>query len=601
LVLDTTGNFYGTTSTGGTNNSGVVFKLDPTGNETVLYNFTGAADGGQPYGSLFMDKNGNLYGTASQGGSSGTDGVVFKLDTTGKETVLYNFAGSPDGSNPQAGLLQDSSNNFYGTTRGGGNLDCVGTTLTGCGTVFKLDSTGKETVLYSFRGGEDGSDGAFPNTTLVLDSAGNLYGTTVAGSPGPCYSVENIPPEKPFEIHCGTVFRLDSTGKETVLHHFSRMNDGVGPNGDLLTDWAGNLYGTTTMGGTGYCDVFGTGPVITPVNVGCGTIYKLDPSGNEIVLFSFGSNDQGIAPDGGLIADAEGNLYGTTNLGGTHNFGTVFKFTAAISGVSISPLTTTLVEGTSQAFTAKVENDPNNLGVTWSIVSACNLGPSCQGTLATATPTSVSYGASASSTAGSHVTIVATSNANPNISTTALVTITPGVNTADFSLTAVSANLSAQPGTSVTDVITVAPQVAPFTSAVQLSCTVAGPSPMPTCALTPTSVTPGSTSATTTLTVTAPAATAALRHPNGRLHAPNLAGLFALPIFALVLVTGRKNRRQRVRAFIGLLLLVAWAAGCGGGTSSPPPPPPPTLNYTVTVTATSGAIQHTAQVIVEVL
>jgi uncharacterized repeat protein (TIGR03803 family) len=398
LVLDTTGNLYGTTSTGGTNNSGVVFKLDPTGNETVLYNFTGAADGGQPYGSLFMDKNGDLYGTTSQGGSSGTDGVVFKLDTTGKETVLYNFAGSPDGSNPQAGLLQDSSNNFYGTTRGGGNLDCVVTTQTGCGTVFKLDTTGKETVLYSFKGGEDGSDGAFPNTTLVFDSAGNLYGTTVAGSPGPCYSVENIPPEKPFEIHCGTVFKLDSTGKETILHHFSTTNDGVSPNGDLLTDWAGNLYGTTTMGGTGYCDVFGTGPVITPVNVGCGTIYKLDPSGNEIVLFSFGSNGRGIAPYGGLIADAEGNLYGNTNLGGTHNFGTVFKFTAAISGVSISPLSTTLIEGTSQTFTAKVENDPNNLGVTWSIVSACNLGPSCQGTLAAATPTSVSYSAPASST-----------------------------------------------------------------------------------------------------------------------------------------------------------------------------------------------------------
>jgi uncharacterized repeat protein (TIGR03803 family) len=181
LIRDSKGRLYGTTASGGGGvdvgacnaGCGVVFKVSAVGAETVLYAFTGGADGAIPYASLIRDSEGNLYGTTSGGGSASGSlgcGVVFKLDNTGKETVLYSFKGYPDGCNPYAGLVQDSAGNFYGTTAGGGAADY--------GTVFELDTSGNETVLYSFTGG---ADGANPHAGLVRDSAGNLYGTTLYG------------------------------------------------------------------------------------------------------------------------------------------------------------------------------------------------------------------------------------------------------------------------------------------------------------------------------------------------------------------------------------------------------------------------------------
>jgi uncharacterized repeat protein (TIGR03803 family) len=193
LVRDAAGNLYGTTRAGGITGTtcngndgcGVVFKIDSTGKETVLYSFTGGPDGAYPSGGLVRDAAGNIYGTAGQGGDS-SGGVVFKLDTTGKETVLHSFTGNPDGVYPSGGLIRDATGTLYGTTESGGTAGFYGV-------VFKLDTTGKETVLYSFTGG---ADGAYPGGRLVRDTAGNLYGTTGGGGNTACTN------------GCGTVFKI---------------------------------------------------------------------------------------------------------------------------------------------------------------------------------------------------------------------------------------------------------------------------------------------------------------------------------------------------------------------------------------------------------
>jgi uncharacterized repeat protein (TIGR03803 family) len=304
VIMDKFGNLYGTTREGGTGtfpNSGTVFKLDPSGNESVLHSFHGAPDGAQPFAGLIMDTAGNLYGTTLSGGT-GTIldcgdgcGTVFKLDLSGTETVLYSFKGSPDGSNPNAGLIMDAAGNLYGTTSTGGGA-C---SPSGCGTVFKLDPSGTESVLYSF---QDSPDGALPFAGLIMDAAGNLYGTTDSG--GDQCSVLNF--------GCGTVFKLDASGSESLLYSFQGPFDGAGPYAGLIMDTASNLYGTTVAGGSG----------------GGGTVFKLAPSGNESVHHSFSWAPDGALPFAGLIMDAAGNLYGTAAEGGSsagNCCGTVFK------------------------------------------------------------------------------------------------------------------------------------------------------------------------------------------------------------------------------------------------------------------------------------
>jgi uncharacterized repeat protein (TIGR03803 family) len=158
--------------------------LDKTGKETVLYSFAGKPDGGDPLAGLVRDRAGNLYGTTLYGGAS-DNGTVFELDKTGKETVLYSFTGGSDGASPWAGLVLDAAGNLYGTAQGGGSSDCNG----GCGVLFEVDRSGKETVLYEFTNGDDG---AGPVASLIWDKAGNLYGTAEGGG---AYGV-------------GTVFKL---------------------------------------------------------------------------------------------------------------------------------------------------------------------------------------------------------------------------------------------------------------------------------------------------------------------------------------------------------------------------------------------------------
>jgi uncharacterized repeat protein (TIGR03803 family) len=234
LVIDEADNLYGTTLNGGAFGRGTVFMVDKEGTETVLYSFTGKEDGGGPYAGLVRDASGNLYGTTVYGGLPGSTctfrgvpgcGTVFMLDKAGKETVLYSFAGGPDGANPQATLVMDTEGRLYGTTTFGGAF--------GSGTVFMVGGEGRETVQYSFSGG---TDGGLPVAGVVRDSAGNLYGTTLQGGSAPNRS--------------GTVFKVTPSGQETVLHSFTAGEDGGFPqDGGLSEDAAGNLYGTTEIGG----------------------------------------------------------------------------------------------------------------------------------------------------------------------------------------------------------------------------------------------------------------------------------------------------------------------------------------------------------------
>lgn len=287
LVRDSAGNLYGTTFAGGAGSAGTVFKLDTTGKETVLHNFKGGADGASPIAGLARASGGGLYGTTVEGGASNL-GTVFKLNTHGKETVLYSFSGQ-DGSYPDAGLLRDSAGNLYGATVEGG--------ASNRGTVFELDTTGTETVLHSFSGGADGRF-CYLYGSLVRDAAGNFYGTTLAGGAS----------------DQGIVFKLDTAGHETILYDFTGGTDGGFPYAGLVIDRKGNLYGTTYVGGDLTCN---------PPN-GCGTVYRLSQSGEETVLHAFAGGADGANPTAPLLW-VNGNLYGTTYYGGAFNSGIVFK------------------------------------------------------------------------------------------------------------------------------------------------------------------------------------------------------------------------------------------------------------------------------------
>jgi uncharacterized repeat protein (TIGR03803 family) len=304
LILGADGSFYGTTVFGGANGGGTydgsVFKITPTGAETMVYSLgASATDGINPMAGLILGKDGNYYGTTESGGAhcsaeGSACGTVFKMTPAGTETILYSFgATGADGNTPEAGLIEGTDGNFYGTTTLGG--------AHGGGTVFKITPTGAETVLYSF--GATSTDAFQPRAGLILGSDGNFYGTTYAGG---------------ANKESGTVFKITPAGVETVLYSFGATStDGSLPVAGLLQGADGNFYGTTSIGGAN-----GGGATNS------GTVFKLTPAGVETVLHSFGtSSNDGAEPEGALIQDADGNLYGTTFFGGAHNEGTVFKIT----------------------------------------------------------------------------------------------------------------------------------------------------------------------------------------------------------------------------------------------------------------------------------
>jgi uncharacterized repeat protein (TIGR03803 family) len=277
MVADEAGNLFGTAAGGGGPNCngygcGVIFEVTPGGVEKVVYAFAGQADGSYPQGGLIRDRKGNLYGTATTSGA-GFGGVVFKITPRGREEVLYAFTNGHDGGSPQTGVIRDGKGNLYGTT------DLFG--RYGSGTIFRLAPDGRERTLYTFTGE---GDGFFPSG-LTLDQAGNLYGTTLDGG-----------------AHGeGTVFRLAPDGTFTTLHSFDG-GDGAQPGGGVIVDKAGNLYGTTHEGGVH----------------DAGAVFKLAPDGSETILYSFDGGSYAWYPNG-LIADNKGNFYGTTEYGGSKN------------------------------------------------------------------------------------------------------------------------------------------------------------------------------------------------------------------------------------------------------------------------------------------
>lgn len=297
LLRDAAGNLFGTTFAGGTG-EGTVFKIDNTGQETVLFAFDAHVSGAIPSTPLIQDEAGNLYGVADGGPGAG---VIFKISPDGVETTLFNFVGGLDNLDPKVptgGLFMDKLGNLYGTTLFGGKANCQ----LGCGTIFQLDTAGNLHVLYEFTGGSDGSQ---PFGPLVPDANGNLYGVAKSGGDLAC-------PEFP-QAGCGTVFRLARNGKLRVLHTFHGGTDGATPQPGLLLDTVGGkLYGATASGGRSER----------------GTVFRISSNGAYTVLHRFTGKD-GKTPNGGLVLDTAGNLFGTAQGGGLDAHGTVFELNSA--------------------------------------------------------------------------------------------------------------------------------------------------------------------------------------------------------------------------------------------------------------------------------
>jgi uncharacterized repeat protein (TIGR03803 family) len=359
LETDSAGNIYGTTVLGGDFGGGTVFQLSPTQNgwvHTVLYSFTGGADGGEPYKGVTLDRDGNLYGTAVTGGSGSCEGgcgVAYKLTNSGgtwTQTVIHAFTGGDDGSGPGARVTVDQAGNVYGMAPTGGAY--------GLGTIYKMregqDGAWVLKVIHTFTGGADGAtgsagrmilrrghlygaatvggiygsgvvfeltptqvgewdfrtiysfrgqpDGSFPYGALLFDASGNVYGTTYYGGANNIGAVYQLAP------------RANGEWRERVLYSFQGGTDGNSPISNLVFDTAGNLYGTTSEGG-----------------LGTGTIFKLSPVGGgqwmETVVHMFEGSPDGAFSYNGMVVDRFGNFYGATVHGGIDDDGSIYKFT----------------------------------------------------------------------------------------------------------------------------------------------------------------------------------------------------------------------------------------------------------------------------------
>jgi uncharacterized repeat protein (TIGR03803 family) len=335
LVQATNGDLYGTTISGGdataacnflATGCGTIFKITPNGTLTTLYKFcaeSGCLDGASPAGGLAQATNGDFYGTTSGGGANSNPlcvaayllevgcGTIFKITPGGTLTTLYSFcaqSGCTDGADPIGGLVQAANGDLYGTTiAGGANTSPSGN---GGGTVFKITPGGLLTTLYSFCAQSGCADGDFPLAGLVQGTNGDLYGTTFGGG-------ANCAPNG-----CGTVFKITPSGSLTTLYSFcsqSDCTDGSSPEAGLVQATDGDLYGTTSFNGDTYNG---------------GTIFKITPSGTLTTLYSFCQSvnpcTSGEYPQAALVQDTSGNLYGTTSFGGTGYAGTIFSLSVGL-------------------------------------------------------------------------------------------------------------------------------------------------------------------------------------------------------------------------------------------------------------------------------
>ena len=579
VVRDAAGNLYGTSPAGGITGGvcgqfgcGTVFKVDTTGTVTAPYKFTGGADGYSPhaglvqdaagnlYGAtaaavfkldpsgtfrvlhspgslanLVLDSAGNLYGTTESGGvtagvcaPSGC-GTVFALDKSGTYTVLYSFTGAPDGAIPVAGVVLDSAGNLYGTTERGGVT--AGTCpSSGCGTVFKLDAKSfAETVLYSFTGAPDGKT---PKAGVVLDAAGNLYGTTYSGGLLDCFEPSGSQPPSNRSIYCGVVFKVDTTGAERVLHSFTGIPDGALPLASLALDPAGNLYGTTTEGGSN--GFFGCEILNPSQPTGCGAIFKLDTSGTMRVVYSFSGSDDGAYPAAGLVLDAAGNLYGTAIFA-------VFK---------LDPL------GPAN-FDLTVLNSGQGSGTLAFNGVACP-GSACSEFFAKSTPVTLTATAAAgSSFSGWSAPCSGTGACNLTINSAELVFADFALIPPDFSLTASALTpATVTAGASSTSTLNVV-ATGGFSGSVAFACSVTPtPALAPTCSVSPNSVTSG---APATLTVNTTGATV---RAMSSFSGSGLYFALCLPLIGMVATRigfGSDHKSRKVRFMAAALMSTLFA------------------------------------------
>jgi uncharacterized repeat protein (TIGR03803 family) len=391
LVQATDGNLYGTTYGGGAEGAGTVFKITPSGTLTTVYSFcarSGCSDGEFPYAALVQAANGSLYGTTTGGGANG-DGTVFKITTGGALTTLHSFDVT-DGYLPYTALVQATNGNLYGTTvQGGAN---------GAGTVFKITPSGTLTTLYSFCSQSDCTDGKSPFSSLVEATNGNLYGTTFEDGADGYGTVFKITPGGTLTTiysfnytdggnpeaglveatngnlygitsdggatDSGTVFKITPSGTLTTVYNFcseGNCADGYGSDAALLQATDGNFYGTTVLGGAN-CVSDG----------GCGTIFRITAGGALTTLHSFDGTD-GENPETGLTQDTNGKFYGTMQAGGANNGGTIYSLSVGLGlfvetqtssgkvGAAVKILGTDLTGATSVTF--------NGTAATFTIVS----------------------------------------------------------------------------------------------------------------------------------------------------------------------------------------------------------------------------------------